>query len=165
MSWKLLLAGILLLFVQTTPNQSASAAATAGIVVEIGYFPAKGAWFQDSTFHGHDDQVKLLPTYHPDGSIELTIGNAGRTGTDLSFLFSHDGTNQTHVQATALVRSDTSAGGSQRTWHLSELEGHVLVPRNDWGPGRPLDALFTIRGLSGKTPELLMGSFSIRPPK
>lgn len=166
MSWKWLLLGFLLLSVQTTPTQSIPADPAPGIVVEVGYFQVKGPWYQDSSFHGHDDQVKIQPTYHSDGSIELTIGNAGGTGTDLTFLFSHDGANQTRVQATALVRSDTSAGGKQHTWHLSDLEGHVLVLGNDWGPGRKLNALFSIRGRNlGKYSELLMGSFSLLPLK
>jgi len=160
MNWKLLLAGILLLTVQTTPNQSAPVASAPGIVVEVGPVLMNGLWYQGGGQHVHD-KVRIRPTYHPDGSVDVTVGTTEMSGTDVTLSFSHDAAGQTRASAAALTRSDVHMEGYPSARHLSDLQGRVLIHSNDWGPGKTLNALFAIRGMDEKSPEFLMGSFSL----
>ncbi|SRR5260221_4726888 len=157
MNWKLLLSGFLLLSVQATTTQFPP---VSGIVVEVGYFSVEGLWYQDGISHVHD-KVRIRPTDHPDGAIDVTVGTTEISGTDITFYFSHDEKGQTRASATAVTRSDVHMDGYPSALHLSDLEGRILIQSNDWGPGKTLNALFAIRGMERKSPEFLVGSFSL----
>jgi hypothetical protein len=160
MSWKLLFAGFSLLPVQATPTQSTPATPIPGIIVEVGPLPMNGLWYQDGLTHVHD-KVRIRPTYHPDGAVEMTVGTTEISGTDITFYFSHDEKGQTRASATTLSRSDVHMDGYPSARHLSDLEGRIVIESNDWGPGKTLNALFAIRGMEEKSPEFLVGSFSL----
>jgi len=160
MNWNPLFAGLLLLCVQTTPIESTPAAPAHEIVVEVGHFSMEGLWYQDGVSHVHD-RVRIRPVYHPDGTVEVELGTTDLGGTDITLTFSHDQAGQTRASATALTHSDVHTEGYPSARQLSGLEGRIVVHSNDWGPGKTLNALFAIRGMDEKSPEFLMGSFSL----
>jgi hypothetical protein len=111
--------------------------------------------------------VRIRPTYHPDGAVDVTVGTTEKVGIDITLSFSHDATGQTRASATALTRSDVhirSDGlmeGHPSARNLSDLQGRIVIYSNDWGPGKTLNALFAIRGMDKMSPEFLVGSFSL----
>jgi hypothetical protein len=162
---KLFLALLILPFTALQTDLGKSPAPTAHeIVVDVGYVPMNGLWFQDEIAHIHD-KVKIKQAVRPDGSVEVTLGTGGQSGTDLTLTFVHDGSGATRVSAVAVERTDVHRPGAPNIWHISDIDGRVMIHTNDWGPGKDISCMFALHGMSEKQPVMLMGSFLVVLPE
>lgn len=162
MDWKILGLAACLFASQSTSQTSTSPAPAIGpeMVVEVARFNVNGNWYDFYGSHEHDN-ILLLPTELPDGSVRIKVGPRSEFGTHLEFVFSHDSQGHTHVTAMGLWSSDVHARGYPSSGHVTDLEGRVLIQTDDWGPGKTLNAMFAIHGTARSGASLYLGCFSI----
>jgi len=160
--WRSSFVGLALALV-VVPAAPPTPAARGELTVEVGHFPWNGTWYQDVYGHEHE-KVEVVPKYAENGRVEVTVGLGGLSGTDVTLVFWRDEAKSTHVAATAIHRSDRTGPSGSLVRHLSGVEGRVLLQKDDWGPGRPLDCLFSVRAVMNEQPQLLLGMFNLSIP-